>query len=70
MRERVFNTNIKHDNKCHRSTVAINATVLSLAKKTRSLAANTNKTYFNKRSRENKCNYSESELMGRIYAKV
>ena len=50
--------------------MATDATVLGLAKEARSSAADTNKTYSNGKSRENKYNHSEPEPMGRIYAKV
>jgi len=48
--------------------MAIVAIASSLAKKAKDPTVGTNKAWFDRRSRENKCNYSASIAAGRICA--
>ena len=49
-------------------TTVIVAIASSLAKKVRDLIVDMNRVYFNRGSRENKCNHSISVAVGRICA--
>ena len=52
------------------NAMAIIAIASSLAKKAGDLVVGTNKACFNKESRENKCSYGISVIVGRICAQI